>query len=87
MNEPLKFKMHSLYGQILRDRALSQAWRQVKANKGSGGIDNETIETFGENEEENIMALLEELKEKEYRPAPVRRIYIPKKNGDRKSVV
>lgn len=84
MNEPLKFKMHSLYGQILRDRALSQAWRQVKANKGSGGIDNETIATFGENEEENIMALLEELKEKEYRPAPVRRIYIPKKNGDKR---
>ncbi len=84
MNEPLKLKWHSLYGQVLQDRKLTEAWEQVKANKGSGGIDEETIESFGENSEENIMTLLQELKDKEYRPAPVKRIYIPKKNGDKR---
>ena len=39
MNEPLKLKWHSLYGQMLRDRKLTEAWKQVKANKGSGGMD------------------------------------------------
>lgn len=84
MNEPLKLKWHSLYGQVLQDRKLTEAWEQVKANKGSGGIDEVTLEMFGANREENIMSLLQELKDKEYRPAPVKRIYIPKKNGDKR---
>ena len=46
MNEPLKFKWHSLYGQMLRDRKLTEAWLQVKSNKGSGGIDGATIAEF-----------------------------------------
>ncbi|MBP1919503.1 hypothetical protein J2Z34_001992, partial [Youngiibacter multivorans] len=36
-NEPLKLKWHSLYGQMLRDRMLTEAWKKVKENNGSGG--------------------------------------------------
>lgn len=81
MNQELKLKMHSVYGQLLVERKLMEAWRQVKDNKGCGGIDGETIETFAEKEEEKIKKLLETLKERRYVPKPVRREYIPKKNG------
>ena len=84
MNEPLKFKWHSLYGQMLRDRKLTEAWKQVKSNKGSGGIDGETIAEFDEKSEERIQEILEKLKTKTYTPAPVRRVYIPKKNGGKR---
>lgn len=81
MNEELKFKMHSIYGQMLVERKLMAAWQQVAENKGSGGIDGVTIETFKSKEEENIKDLLSKLKDKTYKPTPVRRVYIPKKNG------
>lgn len=81
LNQELKFKMHSIYGQLLVERKLMTAWEQVKANKGSGGVDGVTIETYKSREEENIKKLLERLKEKSYKPTPVRRVYIPKKNG------
>lgn len=81
MNQALKLKWHSIYGQILFDRKLNAAWLQVKANKGAGGIDGETIETYEKHLERNLSNLLQKLKEKEYTPSPVRRRYIPKKNG------
>ena len=81
MNNPMKLKYHSLYGQLLRDRVLMNAWKKVKANRGSGGIDGVTIKEYAKNEQENILKLLEKLKAKEYKPTPVRRVYIPKKDG------
>lgn len=81
MNEELKFKMHSVYGQILVERKLTAAWQQVADNKGSGGIDGVTINTFKSNEEENIKDLMSKLKDRTYKPTPVKRVYIPKKNG------
>ena len=38
------------------------------------------------NEEEKIFALLDELRKKEYKPSPVKRIYIPKKNGSKRAL-
>ena len=84
MNNPMKLKYHSLYGQLLRDRVLMNAWKKVKANRGSGGIDGVTIEEYTKNEQENILKLLEKLKTKEYKPTPVRRVYIPKKDGKKR---
>ena len=84
MNEPLKFKWHSLYGRLLQDRKIKEAWEQVKVNHGSSGIDDVTIEMFMKHEEENLAEILRELKEKEYKPSPVRRVYIPKKNGKKR---
>ncbi|WP_180955272.1 hypothetical protein [Peribacillus deserti] len=44
MNQEWKYKMHSVYGQILFDRKLTESFLKVKENKGAGGIDGETIE-------------------------------------------
>lgn len=81
MNEPLKLKLFSVYGQILHEKVLTEAWKHVKANKGCAGIDRITIEKFDENLTTNIGELLNELRTKTYKPSPVRRVYIPKKNG------
>lgn len=81
MNQELKFKWHSVYGQILFDRKLKTAWEKVKSNNGAGGIDGETVQSYASNEEKNLSQLLQKLRLKEYTPSPVRRKYIPKKNG------
>ncbi|WP_207369176.1 reverse transcriptase domain-containing protein [Heyndrickxia coagulans] len=81
MNQPLKFKWHSIYGQILFDRKLEAAWKKVEANQGSGGIDGKTIDSYRYHLSENLEQLLQKLRKKEYKPSPVRRHYIPKKNG------
>ncbi|MGD6858350.1 reverse transcriptase domain-containing protein, partial [Bacillus infantis] len=59
-------------------------FEQVKANKGSGGIDGETIESYNANLEDNILSLLNRLKTKNYQAKPVKRVYIPKKDGKKR---
>ncbi|MGO4532421.1 hypothetical protein AB4Z30_25335 [Paenibacillus sp. 2TAF8] len=46
MNQALKLKWHSIYGQILFERKVHEAWLQVKANKGAGGIEGETLVSY-----------------------------------------
>lgn len=84
MNQEWKYKLHSVYGQILFDRKLTQSFEQVKANKGAGGIDGETIESYSTKLDENIMTLLNKLRTKTYEAQPVKRVYIPKKDGKRR---
>lgn len=81
MNEPLKFKLFSVYGQILYKKVLEEAWKHVKANKGCGGIDKISVKDFEKNCDKYLDEILEELKAKTYKPSPVARKYIPKKNG------
>ncbi|PLR75543.1 group II intron reverse transcriptase/maturase [Bacillus sp. V3-13] len=76
-------RFHALYDKVYRPDILAEAWKRVKSKKGSGGIDGQTIEKivheYGEREFLNELYL--ELKEKRFRPQPVRRTYIPKANG------
>ena len=81
MNEPLKFKLFSVYGQILHKDVLLEAFKRVKKNDGCAGIDKVSIKKFEEHLDENVDLILHELKTKTYKPSPVRRKYIPKKNG------
>src|SRR3989440_12039317 len=62
---------------------LREAWRQVKANRGAPGVDNETIEGIEScGEEEGMLSRLQEqLRAKSYRFQPVRRVDIPKPKG------
>lgn len=80
--ENKKRRFHALYDKVYRMDILREAWRRVRANKGSAGIDGETLADI-ERQGENLF--LHEcqriLKEGKYHPQPVRRRYIPKKDG------
>jgi RNA-directed DNA polymerase len=74
-------KWHNLYAKLLSYRRLYEAWEKVKSNGGTGGMDDVSIKSFEENAESNLQEILKELKNKTYRPKPVKRRYILKKNG------
>lgn len=84
MNDELKHKKHSIYGQLMQEKKLMQAWEKVKANKGAGGIDNITIEEYTKHEKENTLQLAKVMQAREYEATAVKRVYIPKKNGDKR---
>ncbi|MGH9488823.1 MAG: group II intron reverse transcriptase/maturase [Terriglobales bacterium] len=71
-------KAHSLIDKVYKRKNLEFAWKKVKANKGAGGIDGESIEAFDKRFEERLSQLHEELKTDTYRPLPVRQRPIPK---------
>lgn len=79
-----EYRFWSLYGEVLRADVLEAAWRRVKANAGAAGVDGVTIESIAAEvqvEAAWLARLREELHRKTYRPAPVRRVKIPKASG------
>ncbi len=70
-----------LFEQLCSEWSLMQGWRDVKKNRGTSGIDGQTIETFELKLHEEIKQLKEELASWSYRPQPVRRVEIPKPDG------
>jgi len=76
-----KFKKHSLINQVWGEKNLENAWKRVRANKGSAGIDRVTIPVFQQNLPQNLAEIQRLLKEKRYVPEPVKRVLIPKDNG------
>lgn len=60
---------------------LLNAFKKVKASKGAAGIDGQSIDAFAKGLETNLTMLLHELRTKEYRPHPVKRVEIPKPDG------
>ena len=75
-------RFHALYDKVHREDILARAWQEVKANAGTAGVDGQTIEAI---EQRGVVGFLEELavnlREGRYRPAPVRRVFIPKADG------
>lgn len=79
--EEPKFRFYALYDRIYRKDVLWAAWKQVKANSGSAGIDGVTIKEIEERIDAELGKLHEELRQKRYKPQPVKRVWIPKANG------
>ncbi|TVP81890.1 MAG: group II intron reverse transcriptase/maturase [Puniceicoccaceae bacterium] len=67
---------------ILSPANLEGAWRSVKANAGAAGIDGMSVEAFPAFWQEHRERIVAQLKEGSYRPAAVRRVWIPKGNGE-----
>lgn len=70
-----------LYKRVCMSHTLKEAWESVRRNKGSGGSDGETVETFSQAEERNLAKLKEELERETYKPSLIRGKQIPKPNG------
>ena len=69
---------YTLYDRILDVQGLRRAFLRVKAAKGGPGIDGQTIAEFELDLHHNLTTLLTELREKSYRPLPVKESLIPK---------
>ena len=80
----LGFKVHSLIDKVYKPLNLYIAWEKVKANKGSGGVDRVSIEDFERNLPQNLEEIHRLLKEDRCLPRPVRRVWIPKPNKDKR---
>ncbi|HKI50514.1 MAG TPA: group II intron reverse transcriptase/maturase [Geothermobacteraceae bacterium] len=75
---------YSLYDRMFQEKRLLQAFVKVKSNQGKPGIDGQTIEDFAEHRAEEIARLASELRDKSYRPLPVKRVEIPKGDGGKR---
>jgi RNA-directed DNA polymerase len=71
-------KWYSLIDKVSALRNLESAFRQVKRNEGSAGVDRVTVGMFEAHLEENLKRLSESLQGDSYRPQAVRRVWIPK---------
>jgi RNA-directed DNA polymerase len=74
-------KWFSLMDKVFRPAVLETAWRKVERNKGSSGIDGQSVERFATGAELYLAELHEKLKCGLYSPSPVKRVDIPKGNG------
>ena len=63
---------------ILRKENLNKAYKQVKSNKGSGGIDGMQVDELLPYLRENQETLIQKIRDGRYKPTPVRRVEIPK---------
>lgn len=78
-----------LLDEVLDGRNLADAMNKVIANKGAGGIDKITTEKFKEEFAKgniNFEEIKEQIRNRKYNPSAVRRVYIPKANGDKRGL-
>jgi RNA-directed DNA polymerase len=72
-------RFHALFDKVARSDVLEWAWDEVRANRGAPGADGVTIDQV---EASGVAAFLEDLaaalRSGTYRPAPLRRVHIPK---------
>jgi len=76
-NSTKKQKAHSLTGRITPDLMLA-AFKAVKRNRGAAGIDKVSIKMFEANLDDNLQALMRDLKNGSFQPFPLRRAFVPK---------
>jgi RNA-directed DNA polymerase len=71
-------KWYSLIDKVYGQETLRAAWKRVKRNRGSAGVDRETIEDFGRRAETRLARLAQQIEDDTYEPKPIRRTWIPK---------
>jgi len=77
-----EFRFYLLYDKVCRDDILAHAYRLSRAARGAAGVDGvEFADIDAAGVEPWLAALGKELREQMYRPAPVRRVMIPKPGG------
>jgi RNA-directed DNA polymerase len=78
-------RFHALFDRVQRGDVLVEAWKRVRANRGAAGVDRQTVEQVQEYGVDRMLReLSRDLREGGYRPAPARRVEIPKLDGGRR---
>ncbi|MCX2931692.1 group II intron reverse transcriptase/maturase [Mycobacterium sp. CVI_P3] len=78
-------RFHALYDRVYRGDVLWEAWERVRKNRGAAGVDRITlvaVEDYGV--DRMLRELRSDLREGVYRPAPARRVEIPKPRGGKR---
>lgn len=70
-----------LLEKILSKQNLNLAYKQVYKNKGTSGVDGVTVDELFSYIKEHKEEILWKIRNRKYKPLPVRRVYIPKENG------
>lgn len=71
-------KWFSLIDKVRSVKTLGMAWEAVRANAGAAGVDRISVEFFGKDSQNRLLAVNERLTRNNYRPQAVRRVQIPK---------
>jgi RNA-directed DNA polymerase len=74
----------SLIDKVYAKATLDAAFKDVKANAGSPGIDHMTVERFAARADQELEKLAEYLKAGNYQPRPIKRVYINKPGSKEK---
>ena len=77
---------NELIEKILHRNNLNEAFKQVKSNKGSAGIDGISTEELLEHLKGNKDKILGQIRARKYKPKPVKRVQIPKSNGKKRNL-
>lgn len=78
-------RFHALFDRICRDDVLQEAWKRVLANRGAAGIDRQSLQDVQDYGVDRMLReLSRDLRGGRYRPAPARRVEIPKPDGGRR---
>jgi RNA-directed DNA polymerase len=78
-------RFHALFDRIHRGDVLWEAWERVRANKGAAGVDRVTVADVEEYGVARMLGELQyDLRAGMYRPAPARRVDIPKPQGGKR---
>ena len=78
-------RFHALYDRVYRGDVLWEAWERVRQNRGAAGVDRVTlvaVEDYGV--DRMLRELRDDLRRGVYRPAPARRVEIPKPRGGKR---
>jgi RNA-directed DNA polymerase len=80
------YRFYALYDKAWRADILMFAYRLVRANKGSPGVDGMNFEDIEQKTgiDKFLSELAQDLKDKTYHPSPVRRVMIPKADGSQR---
>ena len=66
---------------IISKQLVMKAYQLVKANAGSAGVDQQTLENFDQNRKDNLFKIWNRMSSGTYFPPPVKAVPIPKKTG------
>src|SRR5438874_1928324 len=76
------FRFYLLYDKVWRDDILEHAYEAARVNDGAAGVDGITFEAIESGDVDGwLSGIGKALRDRTYRPDPVRRVMIPKPNG------